>query len=73
MTPQRKTILRKQEECMAKLPCQFNKIAENITEELFCNFCRLGSYNLQNAFLHGLLKKYDCKRTHVCRFKRTKE
>lgn len=80
MTLQKAAVLRKQDK-MATVavrkgrlyyPISLVKYQRTLEENCFKTF-RVGTYNVQDAFLHTVLKKHDCKRTYISRFKGTEK
>lgn len=47
--------------CKCKLNC-FEKVDAEAREKLFHKFWKLGNYDIQNAHLHGCIKKYEVQR-----------
>lgn len=44
--------------------CKFHTLTDIDKDNLFIGFYKLGDYNLQNAFLWGLIKQSACKREY---------
>jgi hypothetical protein len=80
VTLQKSAVLRKQDK-MATIAVRKGRLYYSVSlikyqrtleDNCFVTF-RVGTCNVQDAFLHTNLEKHDCKRTYMSRFKGTEK